>query len=90
MKTLTATALVSAASACLSSIVFVGALNLATTAEVSATVVPVQTVTVRATRMSAEEKLAYDLEMAQSDVAQVVVVHAKRMSAEEKAKFVAE
>lgn len=90
MKTLTATALVSAASACLSSLVFVGVVNLAMTAEVSATNAPIQTVTVRATRMSAEDKLAYDLEMSQAGVSQVIEVHAKRLTPAQKAAMLAE
>lgn len=90
MKTLTATAVVSAASACLSSLIFVGILNVATTAEVGASDVPVQSVTISAKRMSAEDKLAYDLEMSQMLVTQVIEVRGKRLTAAEKAKMTAE
>ena len=90
MKTFTATAIVSAASACLTSLIFVGIVNVATTTEVGATVTPVQTVTVTAKRMSDEDKLAYDLELSQMAVTQVVVVHGKRLTAAEKANISAE
>lgn len=90
MKTITATAIISAASACLTSLIFVGIVNVATTAEVGATVTPVQTVTVSAKRMSDEDKLAYDLELSQMVVSQVVEVRGKRLSAAEKAKIAAE
>ena len=90
MKTLTATALVSAASACLTSLIFVGIVNVATTADVEASVAPIQSVTVSAKRMSDEEKLAYDLEMSQMVVTQVIEIRAKRLTAEEKAKMTAE
>lgn len=90
MKTFTATAIVSAASACLTSLIFVGIVNVATTTEVGATVAPVQSVTISAKRMSDEDKLAYDLEMAQMVVTQVVEIRAKRLTAAEKAKMAAE
>ncbi|MFZ6816845.1 hypothetical protein [Undibacterium sp. Ji22W] len=90
MKTLTATAIVSAVSACLTSLIFVGVVNVATTTDVGAAVAPVQTVTISAKRMSDEDKLAYDLEMAQMVVTQVIEIHAKRLSAAEKAAMVAE
>ena len=90
MKTITATAIVSAVSACLSSMIFVGVLNVATTADVGATVTPVQSITVSAKRMSDEDKLAYDLEMAQVVVMQVVEVRAKRLTAAEKASMASE
>jgi hypothetical protein len=90
MKTLTATAIVSAASACLTSLIFVGIVNVATTTEVGATVTPVQSVTISAKRMSDEDKLAYDLEMSQMAVTQVVEIRAKRLTAAEKAKMAAE
>jgi len=90
MKTLTATALVSAASACLTSLIFVGIVNVATTAEVEASVAPIQTVTVSAKRMSDEDKLVYDLEMSQMVVTQVIEIRAKRLTAAEKAKMAAE
>ena len=90
MKTITATAIVSAASACLTSLIFVGILNVATTADVEASVAPIQTVTVSAKRMSDEDKLAYDLEMSQMVVTQVVEIRAKRLTAAEKAKMSAE
>lgn len=90
MKTLTATAIVSAASACLTSLIFVGIVNVATTTEVEASVAPIQTVTVSAKRMSDEDKLAYDLELAQMTVSQVVEIRAKRLTAAEKAKMAAE
>jgi hypothetical protein len=93
MKTITATALVSAASACLSSLIFVGIVNVATTSNVDASVAPMQTVTVSANRMTAEEKLAYDLELSQSAnpansvKTQVIVISAKRLTAAEKAQM---
>ncbi|MFA9275273.1 MAG: hypothetical protein ACEQSE_10405 [Candidatus Aquirickettsiella gammari] len=90
MKTFTATAIVSAASACLTSLIFVGIVNVATTSEVGATVTPVQSVTISAKRMSDEDKLAYDLEMAQMVVTQVVEIRAKRLTAAEKAQMTAE
>ena len=90
MKTLTATAIVSAASACLTSLIFVGIVNVATTADVEASVAPIQTVTVSAKRMSDEDKLVYDLEMSQMVVTQVIEIRAKRLTAEEKAKMTAE
>lgn len=90
MKTLTATAIVSAVSACLTSLIFVGIVNVATTADVEASVAPIQTVTVSAKRMSDEDKLAYDLEMSQMVVTQVVEIRAKRLTAAEKAKMSAE
>ncbi|GGX20411.1 hypothetical protein [Undibacterium macrobrachii] len=90
MKTFTATAIVSAASACLTSLIFVGIVNVATTTEVEASVAPIQTVTVSAKRMSDEDKLAYDLELAQMTVSQVVEIRAKRLTAAEKAKMAAE
>lgn len=85
MKTLTATAFVSAASACLTSLIFVGIVNVATTTEVGASDVPIQSVTVSAKRMTDEDKLAYDLEMSQMAVTQVVEIHGKRLTAAEKA-----
>lgn len=90
MKTVTATAIVSAASACLSSLLFVGVVALTASSEVSANANTVQTVTVKATRMSDAEKQAYDLEMAQSAPVQVVEIHAKRLTAAEKARMAAE
>ncbi len=90
MKTLTATAIVSAASACLTSLIFVGIVNVATTAEVEASVTPVQSVIVNAKRMSDEEKLAYDLEMSQMVVSQVIEIRAKRLTAAQKATMAAE
>jgi hypothetical protein len=93
MKTITATAIVSAASACVTSLIFVGVVNLATTSEVGATPAPKQKITVSANRMTAEEKLAYDLELSQSAnlmnaaSTQVVVIRAKRLSAAEKAQM---
>jgi hypothetical protein len=90
MKTITATAIVSAASACLSSLIFVGVLNVATTSDVGATIAPVQTITVSAKRMSDEDKLAYDMEMAQLVVMQVVEVRGKRLTAAEKARMASE
>lgn len=87
MKTITATAIVSAVSACVTSLIFVGIVNVATTAEVGATVTPVQSITVSAKRMSDEDKLAYDLEMAQMVVTQVVEIRAKRLTDAEKAKM---
>lgn len=90
MKTLTATAIVSAASACLTSLIFVGIVNVATTAEVEASVTPVQSVIVNAKRMSDEEKLAYDLEMSQMVVTQVIEIRAKRLTAAQKANMTAE
>lgn len=90
MKTLTATAIVSAASACLTSLIFVGIVNVATTAEVEASVTPVQSVIVHTKRMSDEEKLAYDLEMSQMVVSQVIEIRAKRLTAAQKANMAAE
>jgi hypothetical protein len=90
MKKLTATAIVSAASACVTSLIFVGIVNVATTADVEASVAPVQKVTVSAKRMSDEDKLAYDLEMAQMTVTQVIEIRAKRLTAAEKANMAAE
>nr|WP_315482158.1 hypothetical protein [uncultured Undibacterium sp.] len=90
MKKLTATAIVSAASACVTSLIFVGIVNVAASADVEASVAPVQKVTVSAKRMSDEDKLAYDLEMAQTTVTQVIEIRAKRLTAEEKAKMTAE
>jgi hypothetical protein len=90
MKKLTATAIVSAASACVTSLIFVGIVNVAASADVEASVAPVQTVTVSAKRMSDEDKLAYDLEMSQMTVSQVIEIRAKRLTAEEKAKMTAE
>ncbi|MBR7799429.1 hypothetical protein [Undibacterium fentianense] len=87
MKTLTATAIVSAASACVSSLIFVGILNVATTSQVEASPIPVQTVTVRHARMTEAEKLAYDQETA---MFQTVVISAKRLTAEQKAAISAE
>jgi hypothetical protein len=89
MKTITATAIVSAASACLSSLLFVGIVGVTATTEVSATATPVQTVTVKANRMSDAEKQAYDAEMSQSAV-QVVEVRAKRLTPAQKMQMAAE
>lgn len=82
MKTITATALVSAASACLSSLIFVGIVNVATTSNVDASVAPIQTVTVSAKRMTEAEKLAYDHE---TSMMQTVVISAKRLTPAQKA-----
>lgn len=82
MKTLTATAIVSAASACLTSMIFVGIVNVATTTQVEASPVAVQTVTVRHARMTEEEKLAYDHE---TSMMQTVVISAKRLTPAQKA-----
>nr|WP_314863447.1 hypothetical protein [uncultured Undibacterium sp.] len=90
MKTITATAIVSAASACVTSIIFVGIVNMATTTNVEASVAPMQTVTVSAKRMSDAEKQAYDWELAQSTVTQVIEIRAKRLTAAEKAQMNAE
>ena len=90
MKTITATAIVSAASACLSSLIFVSIVNVATTANVDASVAPIQTVTVSAKRMTDAEKSSYDLELSQSAKTQVVVIRAKRLTAEEKAQMAEE
>jgi nitrous oxidase accessory protein NosD len=87
MKTVTATAIVSTASAFLTSLVFVGIINVATTSNVSASVTPIQTVTVQAKRMSAEDKLAYDLELAQI---QTVVIRQAGMTQAEKLAYDAE
>jgi hypothetical protein len=93
MKTMTATALVSAASACLSSLIFVGIVNVATTSNVDASVTPMQTVTVSANRMTEAEKRAYDLALSQSVnpensvKTQVIVISAKRLTAAEKAQM---
>jgi len=90
MKTLTATAIVSAASACVTSLIFVSIVNLATTSDVGATAAPIQKITISASRMTAEEKLAYDLELSQSanatnaSTTQVIVIRAKRLTAAEK------
>ncbi|MBC3882595.1 hypothetical protein H8K35_14475 [Undibacterium sp. LX40W] len=89
MKTITATAIVSAASACLSSLLFVGIVGVTATTEVSATATPTQTVTVKANRMSDAEKQAYDAEMSQSAV-QVVEIHAKRLTPAQKMQMAAE
>ncbi len=89
MKTITATAIVSAASACLSSLLFVAIIGVTATTEVSASATPVQTVTVKANRMSDAEKQAYDLEMSQSAV-QVVEIHAKRLTTAQKMQLAAE
>jgi hypothetical protein len=83
MKNFTATAIISAASACLTSMVFVGIINVAATSDVGASIAPIQTITVHTARMSAEDKLAYDLELAQMPVSQVVVIHAKRLTVEQ-------
>jgi hypothetical protein len=90
MKTITATAIVSAASACVTSLIFVGIVNMATTTNVEASVAPMQTVTVSAKRMSDAEKQAYDWELAQSTVTQVIEIRAKRLTAAEKAQMNAE
>jgi hypothetical protein len=90
MKTITATAIVSAASACVSSLIFVGIVNMATSTNVEASVAPIQTVTVSAKRMSDAEKQAYDWELAQSTVTQVIEIRAKRLTAAEKAQMSAE
>jgi len=82
MKTITATAIVSAASACLSAFIFVGIVNVATTANVDASVAPIQTVTVSAKRMSDAEKFAYDQE---TSMMQTVVISAKRLTPAQKA-----
>ncbi|MFZ6799585.1 hypothetical protein [Undibacterium sp. Di24W] len=87
MKTITATAIVSAASACLSSLIFVGIVNVATTSNVDASVAPIQTVTVSAKRMSEAEKLAYDQE---TSMMQTVVISAKRLTPAQKAAMTAE
>ena len=89
MKTITATAIVSAASACLSSLLFVAIIGVTATTEVSTSATPVQTVTVKANRMSDAEKQAYDLEMSQSAV-QVVEIHAKRLTTAQKMQLAAE
>ncbi|MFZ6799584.1 hypothetical protein [Undibacterium sp. Di24W] len=90
MKTITATAIVSAASACVTSLIFVGVVNMATTTTVEASVAPIQTVTISAKRMSDAEKQAYDWELAQSTVTQVIEIRAKRLTAAEKAQMNAE
>lgn len=82
MKTITATAIVSAASACLTSLIFVGIVNVATSTQVEASPVPVQTVTVHHARMTEAEKLAYDHE---TSMMQTVVISAKRLTPAEKA-----
>jgi hypothetical protein len=87
MKTITATAIVSAASACVSSLLFVGIVNMATSTNVEASVTPIQTVTVSAKRMSDAEKQAYDWQLAQSTVTQVIEIRAKRLTAAEKAQM---
>jgi hypothetical protein len=87
MKTLTATAIVSAASACVTSLIFVGIVNVATTTQVEASPAPIQTVTVRHARMTEAEKLAYDQE---TSMMQTVVISAKRLTPEQKAAMSAE
>ena len=87
MKTITATAIVSAASACVTSLIFVGIVNIATSTDVAASVAPIQTVTVSAKRMSDAEKQAYDMQLAQSMVTQVIEIRAKRLTAAEKAQM---
>ncbi|MBR7746205.1 hypothetical protein [Undibacterium baiyunense] len=87
MKTLTATAIVSAASACVTSLIFVGIVNVATTTQVEASPAPIQTVTVRHARMTEAEKLAYDQE---TSMMQTVVISAKRLTPEQKAAMVSE
>lgn len=90
MKTITATAIVSAASACLSSLLFVAIIGVTATTEVNASAATVQTVTVKANRMSDAEKQAYDAEMTQSVATQVVEIHAKRLTATQKAQMSAD
>lgn len=90
MKTITATAIVSAASACVTSLIFVGIVNMATSTNVEASVAPIQTVTVSAKRMSDAEKQAYDMQLAQSTITQVIEIRAKRLTAAEKAQMSAE
>jgi hypothetical protein len=82
MKTITATAIVSAASACVTSIIFIGIVNLATTNQVEASPAPMQTVTIRHARMTEAEKLAYDQE---TSMMQTVVISAKRLTPAQKA-----
>jgi hypothetical protein len=90
MKTITATAIVSAASACVTSLIFVGIVNMATSTNVEASVAPIQTVTVSAKRMSDAEKQAYDMQLTQSTITQVIEIRAKRLTAAEKAQMSAE
>ncbi len=85
--TITATAIASAASACVTSLIFVGIVNIATSTNVEASVAPIQTVTVSAKRMSEAEKQAYDWALAQSTVTQVIEIRAKRLTAAEKAQM---
>jgi hypothetical protein len=82
MKTFSTTAIVSAASASFTALIFVSLFNVATTTQVDASPTPVQVVEVHQAHMTDAEKLAYDQETAE---VQTVLVTAKRLTAEQKA-----
>lgn len=81
--------IIASAAVCLSTAVVAGA-TVATSHQVKANTTPVQKIVVQAKRMSAEEKLAYDMALAQSQVMQVIEIRAKRLTPAQKAQMAAE
>lgn len=89
MKASTLKLIIASAAVCLSTAVVAGA-AVSTSNQVKANTTPVQKVVVQAKRMTAEEKLVYDMALAQSQVMQVIEIRAKRLTAAQKAQMAAE
>lgn len=88
MKTSTLKLIIVSVAACLSTAVIAGAAT-SNTNQVKANVAQVQKVVVQAKRMTTDEKLAYDMALAQSQVTQVIEIRAKRLTPAEKAQIAA-
>ncbi len=89
MKSSTLNLIIASAAVCLSTAVFAGA-AVTTANQIKANTTPVQKVVVQAKRMTAEEKLVYDMTLAQSQVTQVIEIRAKRLTPAQKAQIAAE
>lgn len=89
MKTSTLNLIIASAAVCFSTAVFAGAAT-SNANQVKANTPAVQKVVVQAKRMTADEKLAYDMALAQSQVMQVIEIRAKRLTPAQKAQIAAE
>ena len=89
MKTSTLKLIIASAAVCLSTAAFAGT-ETSNANQVKANTPAVQKVVVQAKRMSAEEKSAYDMALAQSQVMQVIEIRAKRLTPAQKNQIAAE
>lgn len=89
MKTSTLKLIIASAAVCFSTAAFAGAAT-SNANQVKANTSTVQKVVVQAKRMTANEKSAYDMALAQSQVTQVIEIRAKRLTPAQKAQIAAE